>query len=179
MPSIAFYCLLQLLNPIRQIPSICKDKAFYISPFKTLLGCLCSHFRRHLVFGRRHGGRSWGAWREVAGARVGGDRVARVGGGVQAAALHPLHGGHLLHAQELGQVLPPAPHLLMWRRPGCGMMMGSHQMPSSTMVSLLPLTEGESEQMFLSNSESFETKMAEEVFPSSLHPRFPGPASLR
>ena len=47
------------------------------------------------------------------------------------------------------------------------------------MVSLLPLTEGESEQMFLPNSESFETKMAEEVFPSSFHPRFPGPASVR
>ena len=59
------------------------------------------------------------------------------------------------------------------------MMMGSNQMPSSTMVSLLPLTEGESEQMFLPNSESFETKMAEEVLPTSLHPRFPRPASLR
>ena len=58
LPPIASYCLLQVLNPIRQIPSFCKDKAFYISPFKTVLSCLCSHFRRHLVFGRGHGGRS-------------------------------------------------------------------------------------------------------------------------
>ena len=28
MPKIAFYCLLQLLNPIRQIPGIAKIKLF-------------------------------------------------------------------------------------------------------------------------------------------------------
>ena len=33
---------MQLLNTIRQIPSICKDKAFYISPFKPY-SAVCVH----------------------------------------------------------------------------------------------------------------------------------------